>query len=217
MSVPKLIAEIPIDEIRSHYDKRLKIHGELSRLLKNSRAHKQFAELAVGITDNDANYSAAEHNLGPRILSECASSDIASLAHQLQSCRPDEVPLKIRDACIPFLKISVGSEIAMMLRPDQVWVANTRSIWGYLLVKHSFNLSDANHELSAYRRNDYSSEMRYEMWNDIFCSMRLDFERLANFGTDHARAMGTPSGKCKYLWADAVANALYIYHAGSAP
>ena len=70
----------------------------------------------------------------------------------------------IYERSISYLKISVGSEIAMMLKPDIHWVGNKRTIWSHLLVKHGMNQRPANQELRLYYARDDDSEMDYSLW-----------------------------------------------------
>ena len=52
--------------VRRHYDDRVSVSRTLVQLY-NQKSVKQFADLALGISDLDGNYSAAEHGLGPKI------------------------------------------------------------------------------------------------------------------------------------------------------
>jgi hypothetical protein len=99
---------------------------------------RKFASPAFGITDAAGNFSAAEHRLGPQILHSRPARAVWELGMRLTACtEPAQVVDTIYAAQIPNLKISVGSEIGMMVRPESFWVANTRSIWAHLLVKHN--------------------------------------------------------------------------------
>jgi hypothetical protein len=53
--------------VRQHYDERVSISRTLLQLY-NRKSVKKFANLALGISDADGNYSAAEHGLGPKVL-----------------------------------------------------------------------------------------------------------------------------------------------------
>ena len=115
----------------------------------------------------------------------------------------------IYSARIPNLKISVGSEIAMMVRPETFWVANTRSIWAHLLVKHSFDYVKANEELRLYRDPERSSEMDYRLWKSIYIVMEKDLIRLGQLGETEAIAQKVKRGEDRNIWFDAIANAIY--------
>ena len=151
--------------VRRHYDQRSNIHQELLRL-SSSNSTLPFVRLALGISDAAATYSADEHKLGPQILSGNLNADhqVFNLAHRfiaLQSAR--KIPDIIRNAAIRFLKIGVGSELSCMVNPEVCWVANTRSIWAHLVIKHADSFSKANEELMYYRTQDDTSEMAYRL------------------------------------------------------
>ena len=56
-------------KVRKHYDERIGVSNTLVRFYKQNSV-EQFAELALGLSgDGVGNYSAAEHHLGPKILS----------------------------------------------------------------------------------------------------------------------------------------------------
>lgn len=99
-----------------------------------------------------------------------------------------------------------------MMNPKVCWVANSRTIWAHLLVKHKNNYGNADDELSLYRDSDATSEMAYQIWVAIHQTMEPDMARLAALGDQETRARCIQPGALKYLWADAVANALYAEH-----
>ncbi|WP_428717121.1 hypothetical protein [Undibacterium curvum] len=98
--------------------------------------------------------------------------------------------------------------MAMLLRPNEHWVANTRSIWAYLLLKHG-SLSLAGEELQLYRSGAQDSEMAYPLWCDIHARMKPSTEKLAELSSEVAKSKGLEAGAFGYLWSDAVSNALY--------
>jgi hypothetical protein len=200
---------LEMNDVLAHYTRRHALGRTLTGFLNNSDS-KKFAELALGISDSEGNYSAAEHGLGPQILAMTKASMILDLGKRLANCAdPKRVVDEIYSARIPNLKISVGSEIAMMLCPDRFWVANTRSIWAHLLVKHDFDYAKANEELRLYRDPERTSEMDYRLWKAIYLVMQPNLLALGRMGDDEASAQGVRSGKEKNLWYDAIANAIY--------
>ena len=135
---------------------------------------------------------------------------VLRLAFQLAKVsKSEELARHIKTADIDWLKISIGSEISMMLRPSHCWVANVRTIWAHLLVKHQWDESVANEELELYRDGDETSEMAYRKWMAIHKDMRLNMLNLAEVASKAARAEGFLPGDCKFVWADAVSNWLY--------
>ena len=102
--------------VRRHYDDRVRVSRTLVQL-HNQKSVKQFANLALGISDADGNYSAAEHGLGPKIPypdynrnAEQRVFDLASGFISLTDAR--RVPELIAGGRLTYLKIGVGSEIS---------------------------------------------------------------------------------------------------------
>ena len=197
--------------VKKHYNHRLEIHRELKRLYK-AKQTGPFINLLLGISDEAGNYSSAEHKLGPKILGSNlnAHRQILSLAKSFMIVSGTDVPRLIRQANISYLGIGVGSEISCMLRPTRCWVANTRSTWAYLLRKHGYDYDTAEEELNLYRQGDETSEMAYEKWTALHSLLEQDMAKLAAEGTRIGRQAGIKPGRRLYLWADAIASALYM-------
>ncbi|MFZ2407115.1 MAG: hypothetical protein WAW41_18430 [Methylobacter sp.] len=209
----RLLSELDYSEIIDHYNHRVEISHCLKSLLAASQI-QDYVDLALGIADPYGNYSAAEHGLGPRILNERPYETIFKLATKLsivQSAR--EMRNDIYKSNVPYLKVGVGTEMAMLLQPDRHWVANTRSIWSHLVMRHR-SIATANKALRLYREGSDESKMAYDMWCAAHEDMELDFTNLAAGGAEQAHAQGIQPGSITYLWADAVANALYERHGG---
>lgn len=201
--------------VREQYDVREDVSRQLRELLRR-RLVDQFAELSLGISQVDGNYSAAEHSLGIKILARNpnAASSVVFLARQFASlANARSVPDLIRRANIDYLKIGVGSEISCMINPTVCWVANTRTIWTHLLVKHGDDVSRADEELKLYREADASSEMEYAMWADIHTELDVALTRVAEMGAAASNRASVVPGEIKFLWADAIASSLYgMFH-----
>ena len=204
-----MINELDFNEIREHYDLRQEMHEFLRNefLAENIDS---YVRNAIGVDGNRGNYSASEHGLGPSILGESTPNSVFRLAQDLNRCTKDShIPDIIYRRRIPYLKISVGSEIAMMLRPNDFWVGNVRTIWVHLLLKHDWNRRLANEELDLYRDSDRSSEMDYRIWRDIFLSLKPSLLRICELGNEEAITQGVAPGELRFLWADAIASNLY--------
>jgi hypothetical protein len=201
--------DLDMDEVRGHYDERLNASKRLQKLLEGHEI-KTFVNLALGISSVHGNYSAHDHNLGPRILSGVEPLAIFQLAQNFITCLDSTEMLEaIYNRQISYLKISVGSEIAMMIRPNTFWVANTRSVWAHLLVKHKFSYKIANEELALYRNDDEHSEMYYDKWRALYFAMREDLVDIGRRGDAQAAKQRVKPGKVQNIWFDAIANALY--------
>ena len=176
----------------------------------------KFVELALGISNSVGNYSSAEHGLGPKILrtnpnAEKQVFDLALKFADLTTARL--VPEMIRDAQIKNLKISVGSEISCMVNPRICWVANVRTIWTHLVIKHGDNVQLADEELRLYRDSDESSKMSYAKWAAIHAELDVALTRISEQSLEVCDKMLFPPQRISYLWADAIASDLYeMYH-----
>ena len=172
-------------------------------------------DLALGISDPQGNYSASEHDLGPSVLASRSFSAVFELAEQIALCESaEEMLAKVYAANIPFLKVSVGSEIAMLMRPKLFWVANTRTVWTHLLIKHGFDYALANEELRLYRDGDQNSKMAYEKWRAIYFTMSDTLDDLRKMADAESKRQKVTPGKYVNLWLDSVANAVYEERAG---
>jgi hypothetical protein len=165
--------------VRRHYDERIKVHSLLRELHKEGSTLK-FTNLALGISDPTGNYSAVEHGLGPKILGTNinAEKQVFNLADKfltLNSARI--VPEMVKAANLKYLQIGVGSEVSCMINPKVCWVANTRTIWAHLVIKHADNVGKANDELRLYREADVTSKMAYENWSAIHAELDVALTR----------------------------------------
>lgn len=203
------LSNLDMSKVAKHYEGRLDASKQVSSLLRAGDARK-FARCALGIANPLANYSANEHRLGPMVLSNASPNQIEALANRISECRTSRALVDcIYQAKIAYLKISVGTEIAMMLDPDRHWVANTRSVWAHLLVKHEFNYRIASEELKLYRDDDESSEMAYRKWGQIHQVMHGNLVKLGQLGDCQAVKAKISVGAARNIWFDAIANAIY--------
>lgn len=201
--------------VQGHYDLRLRFSKDMIKLFQSSTV-QQYAELAVGLADPSGNYSAAEHALGGRILNSNPRAeerifDLAKSFIPLKSART--VPELIKNAQLAYLGISVGSEISCMINPSVCWVANKRTIWAHLVIKHHDNIEKANTELDLYNDADATSKMAYAKWAEIHGLLETSMTRICEMGQTVAHSKGVEGGTATYLWADAIACNLYDeYH-----
>jgi len=204
--------KINMRDVKKHYVHRKKVSLQLKNLLKTKKI-EEYVRLAVGITDPLGNYSAHEHQLGPRILNNNSIISIFKFAQQLESKNLEvtDLPKIIYDADLAYCKISVGSEMASMLRPNHFWVGNVRTIWSHLVIKHKGDSEKANEELELYQIGDASSEMRYQIWREIYLSMQHSLDIINTISKTWAEQQEIKPGKLKYIWIDAVCNGLYEF------
>lgn len=197
--------------VRRQYDERMRAHRELLRLHKQ-KLIKEFADLALGISDPHGNYSAAEHGLGPKILGVNLDAakrvfDLAENFIALTAART--VPALIRSAQLIYLQIGVGSEISCMVNPQTCWVCNVRTIWTHLVFSHGDDTSKADDQLKLYREADVTSEMAYKMWVQIHADLKKSLTRIAKLARERSKRAKITPGTVIYTWADATASHLY--------
>jgi hypothetical protein len=213
-----VLSHIDMREVRAHYDRRVTVHERLVKLFSAQRI-EEYVKLALGIDDEYGNFSASERGLGDVVRAVNSDQSIFSLASELKvTARAIHIPDRIYDRRLPWLKISIGSEMAMMLKPSKFWVANVRTIWAGILIENGDDYEKANAILAIYRdpsagdpAGSMTSEMDYRRWRDIHSRLEGHLRRLDTFGKEEAKRQGVTHGDLPYLWADAVANALYIH------
>ncbi|AKT37938.1 hypothetical protein [Chondromyces crocatus] len=210
------LSSLSWEDTRERYDERIDVHEELLRL-HDQGPSDDFSQLLVGLSNPAGNYSAAEHHLGPKILG--SNSNVNRRLHDLAGkfrtlTQPRTVPQLIRAAGLSYLAIGVGSEASCLMNPRICWVANTRSIWTHLVIKHADNFAEADEELRLYRDNDTSSEMAYRIWAHIHGLLDTSMTRVSKEGVRLAQEERVEPGQLAFLWADAIASALYAEHHG---
>lgn len=197
----ELIEELDWNSVKSHYEQRFSCHLKLLKLFK-SKNKKEFAELALGISDPHGNYSANTHGLGPKILTENGKDSynrIFDFAEKLvELSNPADIPILVKKASIKYLGISVTSEISCLLNPNRFWVTNSRTMWAHCLVIYGDDVDAANEVWKAYKRGD-DSEMNYVLWSDAHVKLEVSMRRLAKLGSDCSRNEKIPPGDLLYL------------------
>jgi hypothetical protein len=170
-----------LERSRNQYDNRVEIHRQLLGFYQNNNV-SPFVDLLLDISNPAGNYSADEHKLGPQIIAgnSNATDQVVALARKfIDLTTARTVPELIRNAAIRYLKIGVGSEASCMVNPNVCWVANTRTIWTHLVIKHADNFARADEELKLYRSQDDTSEMAYRIWAGIHRELAASMTRIA--------------------------------------
>jgi hypothetical protein len=202
--------------VKHHYDKRAGISNQLQHL-HEQRNVSDFAQLAVGLSDFHANYSASEGHrpLGPYILGSNTNAErrLFELAENFTVLADaHKIPEIIRAARIKYLFIGVGSEISCMMNPRICWVANRRTIWTHLVIKHADDIAKADAELELYKDSNETSEMAYNKWAAIHGELSVALTRIAEESRSLSKKSKIPAGEISFLWADAIASHLYGLH-----
>lgn len=206
-----LIDELNPTSIQTHFENRMHIHHRLLQLFTQQDI-KKYLELALGLENLYGNYSAYEHDLGYQILNHNSSEMVFLLATALyQAENPNDIiEIVFKQYNLPYLKVSVGSEMAMMLKPHQFWVANIRTIWTNYLVQHQGDIDLANEQLSYYRtKGDMPSALEYQLWRSEYVKMQKTVQVVMDLSQDLTRQQNIDLAKYHYLWYDCLANALY--------
>ena len=203
------LCSLDMRAVRRHYLARKRVRRQLRHFFDAGNVH-DFVQLAFGISNRAGNYSASEHGMGAVILSEASEQAIYDLATAISACpNVNHLPRVIYDRAIRGLKISIGSEIAMMLRPKKHWVGNVRTIWSHLLIKHRMSQRRANEELDLYYDGERESEMNYEVWAHVYLRMEPDIRTLGQQAAAVAEKQGVRPGRLLSCWPDAVASFLF--------
>jgi hypothetical protein len=210
-----MLSNLNMSNVFAHYQSRLATHNNLVSHFGKSDVLR-YTDLALGISAPEGNYSASEYQLGPQILSVNPRDAVFRFANDLQALHSaSHLPTTIYNANLQYLRIGVGSEMAMMLNPEKFWVGNVRTLYSHLLLKHNQNKSKADEELRLYRDPDGSrpSEMEYRIWRDIYLALEQSLKEISRQGAVEARKQNAAVGRQDYMWADAICSFLYEDHA----
>lgn len=207
-----MLEQLDFDLVRERYDDRLNVHLELLNYL-NERMVNDYVLLALGISNRIGNYSASEYGLGPEVLANNLAATIHqrvfNLAVELRRCLVNHVPRVIYDRDISYLKISVGSEMGLMIRPEELWVGNIRTYWVHMMITNDWNAGIANEAVEMYQNNERNNDLEYRVWRDLYLAAGRSLETLVEAGNIEALNQDVEPGYAKFLWADAIATSLY--------
>ena len=206
--------DLEMNLVKEHYTKRLNISKHLKSSLSNNNK-EEYVELALGITDPLGNYSADEHKLGEMIISPDRENKIDQVFDLAKDILDNEtsperlLKLIYKERVISHLKVGVGSEIGSLLKPQELWVCNVRTIWSHLVILNKGDWEQATKDLELYRVDDRRSEMHYKLWTAIYLDMKSSLNYIHKISKLWALEQNVVVGEDKYLWVDAVCNALY--------
>jgi hypothetical protein len=204
-----MLSHLDMKEAHDHCKKRLAIHQQLAKFLY-SDDDESFVRLVLGISDTAGNYSASEYQAGNIIVQANGAQANIDLAKKLDNCSaPAKIPDIITNSRLSYLKISVGSEMSIMLLPSKFWTANVRTVWASLLIKYGDNYEAANEDLALYRSSSSESAMDYSVWAAMHPTLEIPLSRLYHLGVEEANRQNVKPGRQTYLWADAIADMLY--------
>lgn len=182
--------------IGTHFARRLKTHHTLKQYHRDGDAAR-FAELALGVSDPEGNQSASDFGLGKAILeNKNAVRRLFELGDKMLALsRPAELPPLLAQTGLEGLKIGVGSEIACMLRPSLCWVANTKSLWSYLVDDCQGNERQATQLMGSYNEVGVAT---------IYPHMEASMVRVSEWQPDRNVSSLAGVRGYRFLWADAI-------------
>jgi hypothetical protein len=207
----ELLKSLDWEEVASFYTMRVDLHRTAIALMNENRT-EEFARLALGISDPAGNFSASRHRLGRLVLARNnnAAGQVFKLARRL---REEEIgwraPEVIYAAAISYAKISVGSEIGLLVNPERMWVTNERSVWASLVVKHDGNMDLVDSEYELYVNDDPNSEMHYSNWAALHAEL-VGTSMVSLLEKARQSGVSLPSdGETDFLLADSIASFMY--------
>ena len=83
----------------------------------------------------------------------------------------------------------------------QVWYSNRNG-----------SLERADEDLELYRDDNETGDMAYRKWVAIHKELPSYLAKIVDEGNDLSRKAGATPRKIEYVWADAIANALYAHY-----
>ena len=138
---------------------RKRAHKKFKSLIKMA-SDKEIAEYAIGDINWDANYSAQERRQHGFKLSRAVKWDVdwkikvADLTKELNITPRGKLLETLRQHPIKFLKVSIASEIAMVLHPDTHCLINKRTVFGMYLIKFK-KMKKADSLISALKDSQF--------------------------------------------------------------
>ena len=199
------IAKVNFESVYDHYTARIDARNTILTLFKKAitiEDKKYLAEYILSIHNLHANYSAHRYGGGKIILSSNPNAHhrLLLFVNSLMTSEEKELIKRIKECGMLNLAISIGSEIACMLRPDYWWVTNRRTVWAKTLV--DTGNSDMAYELIRM----YQQEVKYTLHPDV----KLGLIKLMSYIKEDN--LPKDLNQYFYLFADCVANDLYIQY-----
>ncbi len=203
------------------------VRADISHRLAGLHARGQVREFCELLLSPDANYSARDHGLAPRIRARTINGEnvdqrLFTLASNFRSLTDAvEVPQIVKNAHLSYLGIGVGSEASCLLNPTVCWVTNVRTIWTHLALTHGGDVGAANEALELYRDHlnpppqQRDLDMAYAIWYRLDRELRTSLNDLVRLSAAHVEQARIQAGPLVFLWADAIADSLYSRFAAS--
>lgn len=209
------LKELDFAEINDHFYTRIEVHQRIKDLfqkLEDFEDKKYFTEFILGLHDVHANYSANSPHLhvgGETIIKGNLISvydRVIALVHCLLNSETDELrDVLFRRNPLFGLGISIGSEIACMLKPDTFWVTNIRTVYTEAYLRTG-SIELANELIGLYR-GGRQSEIDYNIWVKLhpFVGEKLR-ELITHIETTY---IPKEQKQYPYLYVDCIASSLF--------
>jgi hypothetical protein len=201
-----------LDEIIAHYENRCAFSNRLNGLFdqhdKNpSFVEAKFLDLALGFVDPVGNDVAVRYKLGEKIRSAPdAARRIFKFAKHIRDERPKPQAIieHITRSNIKYFGLSVGSELAMMLCPNDYWAVNLFIMWACEYGKHctterANQILDQHHESYG---NRASFGYHCADFENVYPKLKRHLDKIGTF-------VKAPPNAFRNIWNDAVAIALF--------
>jgi hypothetical protein len=195
-SIPKKRIKVFADDIisRVNINFRLKAHQELRKLIEKKASDETVAEFTLGNLYEPANFTAQKERDEGKNLAQMIqenNDDWVKQVAQLTKClyqypqMPHHQFSQLLDHFdINHLKISVASEIAMILHPTSFMAINKRTLFAYFKLQEPLRKFDAqvgdDHELIAFIIKNYYQWVKLivpttQLFQNIFFQRKQQF------------------------------------------
>ena len=202
------LSTVSMRAVKSDYDERVAINQQLLGYLRSGMA-EEYAELAVGFSSPSGNRLATNYGLAKEILEANQSEALLKLGQALFGCAPADIYGVITSSPLPALDADIAIEMAMMLRPQEIWPISAEIEWACALVESALDESVANQKLTDFMKGaadaGVGSEFLFNQHRDLQAAMNA----LAKKGKEEAVRQEVRPGLITYLWADSFARELY--------
>jgi hypothetical protein len=208
-TIEEALNNVNFASVREHYDDRMALSHTLGKYQRQGDVNR-YAHLAVGATDPQGNHSASEHGLSGAILTYVTNQQIFDLGTALLQATNGNILGTIFNADIKNVKASVGTEMGMMLRPNQLYCTNARSVFGARSVQNGIeNALDIINTYKELGKTGEGPEDQRGIWAPFHEEVGPNLVSLVNLANPRSLEQGIAPGDNVYLWADSISNELY--------
>ena len=202
------LSTVSMRAVKAEYDERVAINQQLLGYLRTGMA-KEYAELAVGFSSPSGNRLATNYGLAKDILEANWPDSLHKLGMALFTCAPSEIYSVITTDPLPMVDGDICIEMAMMLRPQEIWPISAEIVWACALVDSALEELTANQKLSEFMAGAATAGSGSDFLFDQHRELQAPVNALAKKGKEEAVRQEVRPGLITYLWADSFARELY--------